>query len=191
MTEPVFYYDYQSPYVYLAIERIDELIPDAVWKPIAYPILLHEQGRLEEVMNRDRGPRLAEAARRAADRGLPPLNPPEGFPNETWSIAPLRAGLYAEEQGRLREFSHAVGRKLFVEGRPLGELENLLAAASEAGLDPNEVEQAIEREDIKQRLQDNTDEALARGVSGIPTVAIGDELFWGDDRLEDALAAVA
>jgi 2-hydroxychromene-2-carboxylate isomerase len=42
---------------------------------------------------------------------------------------------------------------------------------------------------IKERLKGNTEEALARGVTGIPTVAIGDELFWGDDRLDEAAAA--
>jgi len=187
--QPTLYFDYNSPYVYLAISRIDELIPDATWKPIAYPILLHKQGRLEEVMSRDRTAALAEAGRRAEARGLPPLNLPEGFPNETWSFAPLRAGVFADEQGRLREFSHAILRKLFVEGRPLSDLENVLEAAREAGLDPSEVASAIERPDIKERLKQSTDEALKLGVSGIPTVAVGDRRFWGDDHLEEAAAA--
>ena len=187
--DATFYFDYNSPYVYLALQRIDELIPGASWKPIAYPILLHQLGKLEEAMGRDRRGALAEARRRATERGLPPLNLPEGFPNETWSFAPVRAGLFAEEQGRLREFSHAIGRKLFVEGRSLADLENVLAAAAEAGLDPQEVAEAIERPEIKERLKRHTDEALARGVSGIPTVAIGDQLFWGDDHLEEAAAA--
>ena len=187
--KPTLYFDYQSPYVYLAISRIDELIPDATWKPIAYPVLLNQQGRLEEAMNRDRRARLAEASRRATERGLPPLNPPEGFPNETWSFAPLRAGLFAEEQGRLREYSDAILRKLFVEGRPPNDLENVLDAARQAGLDPQETAEALERADIKERLKQNTDEALALGVSGIPTVAVGERLFWGDDHLEEAAAA--
>ena len=187
--DATFYFDYHSPYVYLALNRIDELIPDATWKPIAYPILLHQQGRLEEAMNRNRTAALAEAKRRAEERGLPAMKVPEGFPNETWSVAPLRAGLFAAEQGRLREFSHAIGRKLFVEGRSLADLENVLAAAAAAGLDPQEVASAIERPDIKERLKGHTDEALSRGVSGIPTVAVGDQLFWGDDHLEEAAAA--
>jgi 2-hydroxychromene-2-carboxylate isomerase len=80
-------------------------------------------------------------------------------------------------------------RKSFVEGRSLAELDNLLAAAREAGLDPDEVSEGIGRPEIKERLKGNTEEALARGVTGIPTVAIGDELFWGDDRLHEAAAA--
>ena len=187
--KPPLYFDYQSPYVYLAISRIDELIPDATWKPIAYPVLLHQQGRLQEAMNRDRTTALAEARRRAEARGLPPIELPEGFPNETWSFAPLRAGLFAAEQGRLREYSDAILRKLFVEGRPPNDLENVLEAARQAGLDPHETAEALERADIKERLKQNTDEALALGVSGIPTVAVGERLFWGDDHLEEAAAA--
>ena len=56
-------------------------------------------------MNRDPAPALAEVSQRAAERGLPPLNLPEGWPDETWSLAPLRAALFADEHGRLREFS--------------------------------------------------------------------------------------
>ena len=187
--QPTLYFDYQSPYAYLAINRIAEVLPNADWKPIAYPILLHQQGRLEEVMKRDRTAALAEARRRAEVRGLPPLRVPDGFPNETWSFAPLRAGLVADEHGLLRDYSYAVGRKLFVEGQPLNDLENVLDAAGEAGLDRNAVASAIERPAIKERLKQNTDEALGRGVTGIPTVAVGDRLFWGDDHLDEAAAA--
>jgi 2-hydroxychromene-2-carboxylate isomerase len=50
---------------------------------------------------------------------------------------------------------------------------------------------AIESSSIKQRLRQATQEAIARGVTGVPTVAVGGQLFWGDDRLEEAAAAVA
>jgi 2-hydroxychromene-2-carboxylate isomerase len=79
----------------------------------------------------------------------------------------------------------------FVYGHSLAELDSVLGAAREAGLDPDEVREAVGRPEIKERLKSHTEEALARGVTGIPTVAIGDELFWGDDRLEEAAAAVS
>jgi 2-hydroxychromene-2-carboxylate isomerase len=101
----------------------------------------------------------------------------------------LRAALVADERGLLREFSSAAYRKAFVESHSLAELDNVLAAAREAGLEPDEVREGIQRPEIKERLKGNTEEALARGVTGIPTVAIGDELFWGDDRLDEAAAA--
>jgi 2-hydroxychromene-2-carboxylate isomerase len=89
-----------------------------------------------------------------------------------------------------REFSSAAFRKAFVESRSLAELENVLEAAREAGLDPDDVEAGIQRPEIKERLKANTEEAQARGVTGIPTVAIGDELYWGDDRLDEAAAGL-
>jgi 2-hydroxychromene-2-carboxylate isomerase len=187
--EATFYFDFVSPYAYLAAERIDRVVPEATWKPIAFPFLLAEVGRLEEVLQREPGPALAEVRRRAAERGMPPINPPEGWPNEIWSIATPRAALIADERGRLREFAHAAYRMQFVEGRSLRKLENLLDAGREARLEPDELREALERPEIKGRLKQHTDEAVARGVKGIPTVAIGDELFWGEDRLEEAAAA--
>jgi 2-hydroxychromene-2-carboxylate isomerase len=131
---------------------------------------------------------VEEVTARVSDRGLPAFAPPEGWPIQSWSLAPLRAALVADELGRQREFALAAFRKSFVESRLLAEVPNVLAAAADAGLDPDEIAAGIQRDDIKERLKANTAEALERGVTGIPTVAIGDELFWGDDRLEEAAA---
>jgi len=188
----IFYYDYNSPYAYLAAERIDGLIPGAEWRPFAYGILLGQLGRLDAALERlDRAAIVVEIDGRVAERDLPPFAPPEDWPVGTWSLVPLRAALVAEEEGRLREFSAAVFRKSFVESRSLAEIDHVLEAAAEAGLDPDEVREGIGRPEIKERLKSNTEEARERGVTGIPTVAVGDELFWGDDRLDEASAAAS
>jgi 2-hydroxychromene-2-carboxylate isomerase len=186
----VFYYDFNSPYAYLAAERIGDLIPDAEWRPFAFAILLSKLGRLERALEGlDTAPIVTEVAQRSEDRGLPPFAPPRGWPVESWSLIPLRAALVADERGLLRKFSRAAFRKSFVESRSLADLDSVLAAAGQVGLEPDEVRHGIERPEIKELLKANTEEALARGVTGIPTVAIGDELFWGDDRLDEAAAA--
>jgi 2-hydroxychromene-2-carboxylate isomerase len=190
--EATFYYDFNSPYAYLAAERVDEFVPDAEWKPIAFAILLNQLGELDKrLVNLNTAPIVEEVTARAADRGLPAFAPPDSWPIESWSLAPLRAALVADELGRQRDFARAAFRTAFAESRSLAELDNILAAATEAGLDPDEVGNGIQRPEVKQQLKQNTDEALARGVTGIPTVAIGDELFWGDDHLEDAATAFA
>jgi 2-hydroxychromene-2-carboxylate isomerase len=186
-----FYFDFNSPYAWLAAERIDRFVPGAEWKPIAFPILLYRLGTLDAAMRRSRVPVVEEVSRRAAERGLPDFNPPPSWPLESWSLLPLRAALLADDAGRLREYCDAVFRAMFVEARPVTELTAVLDAAGEAGLDSGEVQDAVQREEIKDRLKANTDEAFERGVTGIPTVAIGAELFWGDDRLEEAAAAAA
>jgi len=190
VTPATLYYDFNSPYAYLAAERIGDFVPDAEWKPIAFAILLHQLGRLDEVLSTlNTVPVIDEVSRRLADRGMPPFAPPDGWPVESWSLTPLRAAIVADELGRQREFAIAAFRKAFVESRGLADLDNVLAAAREAGLHPQQIADGIERQEIKDRLKRNTDEALARGVTGIPTVAIGDELFWGDDHLEQAAGA--
>ena len=185
----VFYYDFNSPYAYLAAERIDDLIPGAEWRPIAFAILLAGLGRLERVLEGlDPGPVANEIAGRAGGRRLPPFAPPEGG-HSRHGCSP-RCVPVAAQRGKLHEFSSAAYRKSFVESRSLADLDNALAAARDVGLEPDEVRKGIERRAIKDRLKRNTEQARARGLTGIPTVAVGDELFWGDDRLEEVAAAV-
>jgi len=187
---PTFYYDFNSPYAWLAAERLDDFVPGAEWRPIAFAILLHQLGQLDErLTNLNTAPVVHEVTARASDRGLPAFAPPDTWPVQSWSLTPLRAALVADELGRVREFGLAAFRKSFVESRSLADLDNVLAAAADAGLDPDEVAAGIQRDEIKERLKSNTAEAFERGVTGIPTVAIGDELFWGDDHLEEAGAA--
>jgi 2-hydroxychromene-2-carboxylate isomerase len=187
--QPVFYYDMNSPYAYLAAERIQEVLPAARWRPIAFGVLIRQIGKVPWSMRPGSEVGKGEVERRAVERGLPPVRWPDGWPVETWSFNPLRAALLAEERGALVPFSLECYRTLFVEGRSLAELDNVLTAAAAAGLDPDEVRAAQEDPLVKDRLREYTDAAVERGVTGVPTVAVGDELFWGDDRLEDAAAA--
>jgi 2-hydroxychromene-2-carboxylate isomerase len=186
---PTFYYDFNSPYAYLAASRVADLLPAAVWRPIAFGFVLRRTGRIPWSFADDISPDTAEIARRAAERGLPPVRYPEGWPVESYSLAPLRVALHAEERGRLAEFTHAAFALMFAEGRALADPAALREAAEAGGLDPDEAEAAAQRADVKDRLRDYTDEALALGVEGVPTVAVDGELFWGDDRLEAAASA--
>jgi 2-hydroxychromene-2-carboxylate isomerase len=189
MSQPVFYYDTNSPYAYLAAERVDELLPDAAWHPIAFGIVLRELGRVPWSLGPERPDGMAEIVRRAAERGLPPVRWPDGWPVETYSLAPLRALEFADERGAQRELARALFRRNFVDGSSLAEVENVLGAAADAGLDPEEVRGALDDDGVKARLREHTDEAMALGVIGVPTVVVDGAVYWGDDRLEDAAAA--
>jgi 2-hydroxychromene-2-carboxylate isomerase len=187
VAQATFYYDFNSPYAYLAAERLDEFVPGAEWRPIAFAILLNQLGELDKrLTNLNTAPVVEEVTARVTDRGLPAFAPPDAWPVQSWSLTPLRAAIVADGLGRQREFGLAAFRKAFVESRSLAELPNVLAAAGDAGLDPDEIAAGIQRDEVKEQLKANTAEALERGVTGIPTVAIGDELFWGDDRLDQA-----
>jgi 2-hydroxychromene-2-carboxylate isomerase len=188
---PIFYYDLNSPYAYLAAARIDDVIPNVEWRPIAFGVIVKQAGKIPwSLREESRAQGIDEIARRAKERGLPPVTYPEGWPRETYSLDRLRAALVADEQGKLKDFTMASFELLFAEKRPMNTGEDLAEAARRSGVDPDLVREGIARDEIKNRLREYTDGAYERGVRGVPTVAVGDELFWGDDRLEDAAAAV-
>jgi 2-hydroxychromene-2-carboxylate isomerase len=185
----IFYFDTNSPYAYLAAHRIDDLIPGAVWRPIALAMLFREIQKIPWSLKPGRETDMAEIERRAAALGLPPITWPEDWPAGTWSFNPIRAAVVAEEHDLVRPFALECYRLLFAENRSLAELDNTLAAARAVGLDPDEVRERIGAQDVKDRLRAYTDEAVGLGAVGVPTVAVGGELFWGDDRLEEAAEA--
>lgn len=192
---PTFYYDLSSPYAYLAAQRVDEVLgAQPHWQPFVFGALLRAQQRLPWSLQpevREPGQRAVEE--RAAARRLPPVRWPPGWPDQSYSVRPLRAVTWAREHGGaelVKALTLALFRVEFVEGRALDELDALLDAAGSCGIDPEELGAGIEEQAIKDALREATDEAIARGVPGIPTVAVGDQLFWGDDRLEEAAAAL-
>ena len=115
---------------------------------------------------------------------------PNGWPVETYSLPALRVAVFAAEVGKVVAFNLAAFRQQFNACRGLNDIDNVLLAAAAAELHPKAVLQTVERDAIKQRLKEATEEAIERGVMGVPTVRVGDELFWGDDRLEEAAAAL-
>ena len=187
----VFYYDTNSPYAYLAAHRIGDLIPDAEWRPLPLGIVFRAIGKVPWSLSPEREAGKAIVEERAAARSLPPVTWVDGWPAESWSFAPLRAALVADEHGRQREFVLECYRLMFAEGRTLAELDNVLEAARAAGLDEDEVRGRMGSDAVKERLREYTDEAIALGAVGVPTVAVNGELFWGDDRFEEAAAAAA
>ena len=193
MSAPLFYYDVSSPYAYLTAHRIDDVLPQAaIWQPIAFGALIQEIGKIPWSLRSDtRATGIAEVERRAHERGLPDVRWPPGWPDKTYSVKPLRAILWAQGEGRGRELALALYRIAFVEGRSLDSVEVIEEATVTAGLDPVAMRAGIEAQDIKDALREATAAAIARGVTGVPTIAVGGELFWGDDRLEDAAAALS
>lgn len=193
-----FYYDFSSPYSYLAAERISGLFAEAgaeqpEWQPISFGHVLKSTERRPWSMQPE-GPdleHLEEIQRRARERGLPKVVFPKGWPVKNYSLNPTRAAIYAKESGRVVSFSLACFRQVFAAGRDMSDVDNVLIAAAACELHPNAVLKGIETRSVKDKLRAATDEAIARGLVGIPTVAFGDRLFWGDDRLEEAVEAAS
>jgi 2-hydroxychromene-2-carboxylate isomerase len=188
--QPVFYYDLGSPYAYLAAERMQRVLPVVpVWQPILLGGIWKETGGRSWATTDRRDAGMREIEQRAERYGLLPLKWPEGWPNNT--LQAMRAAVFAQQGGRAVAFSLAAFRQAFAGGKDLSDVDNVLIAAAACELHPRAVLKGIELQSTKDRLREATAEAYARGVRGVPTVAIGDRLFYGDDRLEEAAAALA
>ena len=187
-----FYYDLGSPYAYLAAERISGLFTEAeLEQPEWQPILL---GGLFKVFGRDswgNGPGreegMAAVERRASAYALPPIVWPEPWPGNM--LTAMRVATFAKQTGRSVSFSLAAFRQQFAAGRDLSDPDNVMIAAAACELHPRALLKAVETELVKSGLREATEGAAALGVEGVPAVAVGERVFWGDDRLEDAVDA--
>jgi 2-hydroxychromene-2-carboxylate isomerase len=184
----VLYIDPQSPYAYLAEARAASVLgEEPELQPIALGAIFVRRGWGSWAHTDTRGENIEAIERRSAAAGLPPLRWPDDWPAQT--LAPARAAAWAHQQGALRTWLRAYWRLVFAEGRPAGELDTLRAAAAEAGIDAAALEAAIADQALKDTLRAWTDQAWSDGVRGIPTLRVGDVLYYGDDRLEEAAAA--
>jgi 2-hydroxychromene-2-carboxylate isomerase len=192
MPRASFYFDLGSPFAYLAAERLHDVLPGPVqWQPVSLGALFKLTGRsswaVGDAERRHVG--MAEVEHRARGYGLPPLRWPDAWPSDY--LMAMRAATFAHRVGQGREFAAHAFRSAFQEGHDLSIPAHVLDAARDAGLDPREVEEATRDPQIKLALRERTDAAQRLGVFGVPTVAIDGELFWGDDRLQDAAAYLA
>jgi len=189
-----FYFDLGSPYAYLTAERISGVFTDAEleqpeWQPILLGGLFQRFGRESWGNGPEREDGIAEVERRAADYGLARLAWPEPWPGNM--LFAMRVATFAKQTGRTVSFALAAFRQQFAAGRDLSEHDNVLISAAACELHPNAVSKAAGTESVKNALREATDQAADLGVIGVPSLLVGDEVFWGDDRLEEAVEAAS
>jgi 2-hydroxychromene-2-carboxylate isomerase len=189
-----FYFDLGSPYAYLTAERISGVfaeagLPQPEWKPILLGGLFQRFDRDSWANGPGRAEGIAEVERRAAEYGLPPLVWPDPWPGNT--LFAMRTATFAKQTGRTVSFALAAFRQAFAAGRDLTEPDNVLIAAAACELHPRAVEVAAGTDGVKSALRAATEEAGDIGVFGVPSLVVGEEVFWGDDRVEEAVAAAS
>lgn len=190
MTAPIeFYFEFSSPYGYLAAERIDDVAArhgrDVVWKAF----LLGAVFKLEGTQPLTQYPRKGEYSRhdfaRSARLNGIEFNMPANFPIA--AIATSRAfwWLDATDHRMAKEFARAAYRAFFVEGRDIAKAELCADLAAALGADRQALLSGIETPEIKAKLRNETDDAIhKRGVFGSPFMFVDGEPFWGADRLD-------
>jgi 2-hydroxychromene-2-carboxylate isomerase len=189
-----FYFDLGSPYAYLSAERISGLFTGAgleqpEWQPVLLGGLFQHFDRSSWGQGPQREAGMAECERRASAYGLPPIVWPDPWPGNM--LTAMRVATFAKQTGRTVSFALAAFRQQFAAGRDLSLPDNVWIAAAACELHPRALEKAVQTQSVKDTLRAATEEAAARGVLGVPTVTVGDEIFWGDDQMEQAVDAAA
>jgi 2-hydroxychromene-2-carboxylate isomerase len=183
--QPIFYFDLGSPYAWLAAERVHQVMPaPPVWQPILLGGIWQQTGGRSWATTAKREEGMREIEERAQAYGLLPVKWPDSWPNN--GLKAMRAAIFAQQAGRTVAFALAAFRQAFAGGKDLSDVDNVLIAAAACELHPNAVLKGIELQSTKDRLRAATEEAYERGVRGVPSVVVGDEVFWGDDQLERA-----
>lgn len=187
----VFWFDFASSYSYLSAMRIEAATQDAgvtvEWRPFLLGPIFQAQGWTTSPFNLypAKGAYMWRDLERRCDvLGLPLTRPP-GFPQNGLRAARIALAALATSQGPA--FCRAVFRAGFAEARNIAEPATQAWALEEAGLPPA-LMSAADDPRRKAELRAIGDEAAARGLFGAPSFTVGDELFWGDDRLEEAVA---
>jgi 2-hydroxychromene-2-carboxylate isomerase len=159
------------------------------WQPVLLGGLFKHFGRDSWGNGPSRAEGMREVEQRAAAYGLPPLVWPEPWPGNM--LTAMRVATFAKQTGRTVSFALAAFRQAFAAGRDLSEADNVLLAAAACEMHPRALVKAIQTDLVKGALREATDRAAERGVLGVPAVVVGEEVFWGDDRLEEAVSAAS
>lgn len=192
-----FWYEFASTYSYLAAARIEGLAEAAGvtlrWRPFLLGPIFAAQGWTTSPFNLfpAKGRNMwRDLEREAARCGLPPVRRPDPFPQN--SLSATRAALLGQDEDWLIPFSTTVFETCFAKGRSIAEPSAVAEILNGLGLDGTQLLKAAAGEANKTRLRVVGEEARSRGIYGAPTFLTEDgELFWGNDRLEPALAWAA
>lgn len=186
-----FFYDISSPWTYLAFTNIQSLAKDEgaeiVFKPFLVGGVFNSVN--PSVYQQRDNPVPAKAAYTLKDMqdwarlaGIKIKFPPSVFPVN--SVKGLRALLWAEDQGRQLPLAKALFELYWGEDKDISQEDVLAEAARRAGLDAARMAQAINDPAIKAQLKANTDEVIARGGFGSPTIFVNEtDMYFGNDRL--------
>ncbi|MBA2673139.1 2-hydroxychromene-2-carboxylate isomerase [Ramlibacter sp.] len=190
-----FWFDFGSNYSYISAMRIAELAArngvEVAWNPFLLGPIFKSFGwdTSPFVLQKEKGAYTwKDMARQCKKYGLP-WRQPSSFPRA--AVLPSRVALFAQGTPWHGEFCRRVFALNFAEDRDVHTPEAVTGILEQLGVPAAEVLQQAQSDAIKLRLRQQTEMAVARGVFGAPTFFAAGEMFWGNDRLEDALAHAA
>ena len=190
-----FFFDFGSPYTYLAYHELRRIAAkrgaQIVWRPILLGGVFQATGNHSPAEIPAKAKHLdVDMQRWAQAYGVPfTMNP--HFPINT--LALMRGAVAMQQHGEeeFQRYLAAMFSAMFEKPRNLNNPMEIGAVLAEAGFDPMECMQAIQDTAVKDALKVATAEAVTRGVFGVPTFFVGEEMYWGQDRLHFVDAALA
>jgi 2-hydroxychromene-2-carboxylate isomerase len=180
-----FYFDYGSPYSYLADTQVEIIAKRTGSSLVRKPMLLG--GVFKSTGNASPMTVPQKSKWSAFDMPLwarhygVPFKPNPFFPVNT--LALMRGAAAAQIDGTFERYHPAIFKAMWVDGVNLNEMAEVAKVLTAADLDAGKIGQRIQDQDVKDRLKTTTDEAVARGVFGAPTCFVDDMMFFGNDRL--------
>jgi len=192
MTKTIdYWYEFSSPFSYLTAMRIEALVKENGVEAIWQPFLLGGIYRMLDVpippmqlfpMKEDY--MWMDAARQAKRHGIP-FRKPDNFPQV--AVLPARVAQIGFQDGWGEDFSKRVYQAIFAHNQVISEVEVISKILTDMGYDPEAVLARATAPENKKLLMEQTQKAFDKGIFGVPTFYIGDEMIWGNDRLEQAL----
>ncbi|MGE8180652.1 2-hydroxychromene-2-carboxylate isomerase [Pseudomonas mandelii] len=189
-----FFFDLGSPATYLAYTQLPKICEQTdsqlVYKPMLLGGVFKATGNASPATIPAKGRYMFQDLDRYAKRYGVPLKFNPHFPINTLMLMRAVTGMQLRHPERFQAFIDCLFHALWVEGRSLDDPATVAAVLTRNGFDPNEVLALTADEDVKAALKDNTEQAVQRGVFGAPCMFIGDQMFFGQDRLDFVLEAL-
>lgn len=178
-----FFYDYVSPYSYLANSQLNKLFgSDVVYRPMFLGGVMHATGNKPPGTLEVKGEYLRQdIARWASHYGID-YNRNPTFPQNTLNA--LRLAIVAQQDGVFPEAHSALYAAMFVHEKNLSDARVLGEIIESLGMDESQTFERIGEQATKDKLKANTEEAITRGAFGAPTFFVGEQMFFGNDRFD-------
>ena len=189
-----FWFEFGSTYSYLSALRIEAAAKEAgvplAWEPFLLGPIFAEQGWDDSPFNvyPAKGRYMWRDMERLCSVNGIPFRRPSSFPRSGVAAARVACLAKATDEPWLPEFARAVFRANFAEDREIGEAAEIRSILLSLGLAGARIVERAGAPDNRPRLREQTRRAAELGIFGAPSFVVGEELFWGNDRLEDALA---
>lgn len=190
-----FYFDLGSPATYLAYTQLPKICAQTDSQLIYIPILLggvfKATGNASPATIPAKGAYMFQDLDRYARRYGVPLKFNPNFPINTLMLMRAVTGMQLRHPERFLAFIDCLFQAIWVEGRNLDDLATVATVLTQNGFDPTEVLALTADEEVKTALKNNTEKAVQRGVFGAPSMFVDNQLFFGQDRLDFVLEALA